>query len=115
MLNQHIFCSQLSHAEWSAVACTCQFRGHVCAVLCRTACFASRRSASRPVKSCELQEALLHFWDQQCLGCRREAAAFNVDRGWLFAALWRLLDPAVLQPVSDQQATTVQVRPVHRL
>ena len=32
--------------------------------------------------------------------CRREGAAFNVDRSWLFTHLWRTLDAAVLQPIA---------------
>ena len=53
-------------------------------------------------------------WSNYGAAHRREAAAFNVDRGWLFAALWRLLDPAALQPLSEwqaQQAALAEVRP----
>ena len=32
--------------------------------------------------------------------CRREGAAFNVDRSWLFTHLWQTLDAAVLHPIA---------------
>ena len=52
--------------------------------------------------------------------CRREAAAFNVDRGWLFAALWRMLDPSALQPLgqptsASHKAAKDQVRIIRLL